>query len=376
MIIKRYRWLTLLIVSLLWNAIFVQPAFASDKSKVRFETNVCIQAARYWDLVEKTRLIILNSAEEPNAEQQSVQLDELSQQWRELSSVCTESGLPLAIEGSFVAQSLEDIKNNDFSPADLLEFSSWLEKLIETRQIQLAQENPQAVAKLDKILAAPEFSWPTETKNPLIEWVNSLILKFLNWLDSLNSGNPFQLSGPLELLARIGLPFLAILFLGMLAVYISLNLRRSFASSAALNSLTQSGDGLLNAEEAFALANSMANQGDMRNAVRYLYLSSLFALDERGLLRFDKARTNREYLNSLLANKGLLASDHASRLVISTFINLVDGFDQIWYGYHPIDRQGYQAYALQVSEIKRAVGYNISKNTPGTYITPSTKDGI
>jgi len=282
----------------------------------------------------------------------------------------------MAIEGSFVAQTLGDIKHNDFSTADLQEFSSWLKKLAETRQIQLAQENPQAVAKLDKILAAPEFSWPIETSNLLSELFNSLILRILHWLDSLNGGNPFQLSGPLLLLAQIGLPFLAILFLGILAVYITFNLRRSFASSAALNSLTQSGDELLNAEEAFALANSMANKGDMRNAVRYLYLSSLFALDERGLLRFDKARTNREYLNSLLANKGILASEHASRLVISTFINLVDGFDQIWYGYHPIDRQGYEAYALQVSEIKRAVGYNISKNAAGTNILPPAKDGV
>ena len=76
--------------------------------------------------------------------------------------------------------------------------------------------------------------------------------------------------------------------------------------------------------------------------MRYLYLSSLLLLDERGLLRYDRSKTNREYLSSL-----------SNTPELSEPLNeVIDVFDNVWYGYHSLDEETFKHYSDRVEELK------------------------
>jgi hypothetical protein len=75
------------------------------------------------------------------------------------------------------------------------------------------------------------------------------------------------------------------------------------------------------ARETRARAEALAAAGDYRAAVHELYLATLQHLDERGLLWFRHALTNREHLRHGRVAPALLAS----------LTTLVEGYDRAWY---------------------------------------------
>jgi uncharacterized protein DUF4129 len=85
--------------------------------------------------------------------------------------------------------------------------------------------------------------------------------------------------------------------------------------------------------EAYARSHSAA--GDYREALRYLFLSTLLALRERGALELRPSTTNREYITALRAESG----DRTSWAALS---DLVDTFDRVWYGHAPISAAQYE----------------------------------
>ncbi len=86
-----------------------------------------------------------------------------------------------------------------------------------------------------------------------------------------------------------------------------------------------------------ALAEQQAKEGDYRRAFRLVYLAALVALDTGGVLRFDKSKTNWEYLRALRAAG---RSD-----IYSALTPLTREFDQVWYGFSRTDASQY-AHAL------------------------------
>ena len=86
----------------------------------------------------------------------------------------------------------------------------------------------------------------------------------------------------------------------------------------------------------------LSTQGDYRTAVRYLYLSSLLVLDEQGLLRYDRSRTNREYLRSVSSRPELAIP----------LRKVIDVFDRVWYGFEAVDENTYKSYVQQVEELR------------------------
>lgn len=69
-------------------------------------------------------------------------------------------------------------------------------------------------------------------------------------------------------------------------------------------------------------AMKLAQQGEYRSAVRYLYLSMLYELQERGLLQLNAPSTNSEYLQRLRPVVALYP----------TILYLTRRFEQFWYG--------------------------------------------
>jgi hypothetical protein len=94
------------------------------------------------------------------------------------------------------------------------------------------------------------------------------------------------------------------------------------------------------------LAEQQAKAGDYRRAFRLLYLATLIALDTGGVLRFDRSKTNWEYLRALRA---------AGREDVSQALTpMTREFDQVWYGFAPTTAADY-ARALSQHQALQAI---------------------
>ena len=85
---------------------------------------------------------------------------------------------------------------------------------------------------------------------------------------------------------------------------------------------------------ALARAETAEAASDFRGALRFLYLSAILHLQERGVLPYDKSLTNREYL-------------HQAQVDIDLHTALgpaITVFDEVWYGYKPCDAETVASY--------------------------------
>lgn len=80
---------------------------------------------------------------------------------------------------------------------------------------------------------------------------------------------------------------------------------------------------------ALARAETAEASSDFRSALRFLYLSAILHLQERGILPYDKSLTNREYLHQTQEDIDLQA----------TLGPAVTVFDEVWYGHKPCDAE-------------------------------------
>ena len=99
----------------------------------------------------------------------------------------------------------------------------------------------------------------------------------------------------------------------------------------------------MSAAEARRRAEEAAGAEDYRSAIRYRCLAVLLALDEAGMLTFDRTATNREYLF------------RAPPAVHDDLQPLLDRFDQIWYGDAPSNAQEWAAYSAKAASIEARV---------------------
>ena len=80
---------------------------------------------------------------------------------------------------------------------------------------------------------------------------------------------------------------------------------------------------------ALARAETAEAASDFREALRYLYLSAVLHLQERGVLPYDKSLTNREYLHQAQVDTDLHAALGPA----------ITAFDEVWYGHKPCDAE-------------------------------------
>lgn len=85
---------------------------------------------------------------------------------------------------------------------------------------------------------------------------------------------------------------------------------------------------------ALARAETAEASNDFRDALRYLYLSAILHLQERGVLPYDKSLTNREYLHQEQVDINLQ----------TTLGPAVTLFDEVWYGHKPCDAETVKDY--------------------------------
>ncbi|MCS6839918.1 MAG: DUF4129 domain-containing protein [Roseiflexus sp.] len=215
--------------------------------------------------------------------------------------------------------------------------------LIDAAALPPSSAPADALERLDRLLAAPPFdrldrSGP-ETPQWLIDvfdWLARLLEMILRPVEAVP---PTATTVVAWVIALIGV----VLLLAVI-VYLLINLRRGFVHDARLAAAGD--DPMPTATEAFEQASALARDGDYRAAVRSLYLSALLWLDEQDLLCYDRALTNREYLERARSNPALLA-----RLT-----PVIETFDQVWYGHLPIDASAFAAYRQQIEALRRELG--------------------
>jgi hypothetical protein len=224
------------------------------------------------------------------------------------------------------------------NPPDLERLANLLDALLRAHE-----EYPQKVFTLQdveplkEILARPEFQWQAAQSLRMPGWLDELLQRFYDLMDRIGySVRNVSYYGRVPLIIAAALLFVFSLF------YISRSLSRNLVREAQLAAESGQGDDILTSKGAMQRAQSLSGQGDYRSAIRYLYLSSLLVLDEQGLLRYDRSRTNREYLRSI-SSKPELAKPLS---------DVIDVFDRVWYGYEPVDEQTYQSYVKHVDELR------------------------
>ena len=100
-------------------------------------------------------------------------------------------------------------------------------------------------------------------------------------------------------------------------------------------------DGVLTERAALAQSEVAAASDNFRDALRFLYLSAVFHLQEKGILTYDKSLTNLEYLHTLQTHAEL---QDALRPAIQVF-------DDVWYGYKPCNASTIGSYRALLEKV-------------------------
>jgi hypothetical protein len=190
---------------------------------------------------------------------------------------------------------------------------------------------------LSEILSREEFQWADGTEPSRS---NDLLARFLEFLSRLFPDVSINLGGEVvgNLIAIGGAVVLAIaMFFALRGLFLD------FIAETEIGGKDELADEQLTAETALKRAQTLSTGGDYRMAVRYLYLSTLLIMEERGLFRYDRAKTNREYLRSLQERPELA-------LILK---DVVEVFDRVWYGFQPLSKSDYSQYQTRVEALRR-----------------------
>jgi Domain of unknown function (DUF4129) len=110
-------------------------------------------------------------------------------------------------------------------------------------------------------------------------------------------------------------------------------------------------------DEWFALAEQLENTGDLRHALRAVYLGLLAGLAQRQWLTIRRDRTNREYLDEFTRRwrRRPQAATEARAEVPAKFRGSLRQFDRVWYGSHALTPVAVAAYRQDQRELLNRV---------------------
>jgi hypothetical protein len=214
-----------------------------------------------------------------------------------------------------------------------------------------ANEIPDgAMANVQGILARDEFQPIRKTKTPLAylsEWL-------LAWLEKILDRLPWQartivdVTDPWSNLWVQGVLWVGTLLLlvrGVISLVRRLHRLPTKAEDATRIILGEPVAPDLDADDLLAHAQTAAEAGDWRQAVRKVYIALLYELDRQKVLSLNPAWTNREYLSAVRTQAYLYPAMH----------ELTDCFDRLWYGQHQGSQKDYERCLLRYQEARAAL---------------------
>jgi len=329
------RWFSLLavVLAILGSTTLSVSASASGlniMAGLKTSDNSSTREDAYWALVQSSRDAMDRLRGLPE-ERVKESLARLAHEWEAITEVEID-GQVIPVDNKYLFKILSADK------PDLDKIAGLLDALLAAHEKYPGKVFSTAdLASLNAILSRPEFLWPEKAPNPLNEWFQKLWADFNKWLNSI-LGNG-QITIPVD---NVMLSVFASIFLAVILIYVFRTLFVDFMKEAHMNSEEDGESKPLTSEAAFEKAQALSRGGDYRSAVRYLYLSSLLLMDERGVLRYDRSKTNREYLRSV-ANSPELAKP---------LEEVIEVFDNVWYGYHSLEEESFKHYSARVEELK------------------------
>ena len=235
---------------------------------------------------------------------------------------------------------------------------------------------------IEEIMARPEFSWrmpreaigkeEKEAKGPLeaaTEWlldmlgkvfrtIGKWITKFIKWLENLlpeRDRKPAASTGNWMTPVRVVLILLLLLLLVVLT-FVFTRIWRRFRSGSSERISTVAvpvpdlnDEGIkaddLPANRWLALAKEHTMKGDLRLAMRALYLATLAHLAQHDMITIETYKSNREY------EKELKRRAHERQELLLIFAKNLTIFERVWYGMYRIAQSDFEQFAANQKRI-------------------------
>lgn len=219
-------------------------------------------------------------------------------------------------------------------------------------------EDAEARRVAEEVFAGERYWWKrsTELETPsfarrVLRFLDEDILQpILNWLKDVLEWLLEKLLGGLHLGNwSEGIPLLWVVVAG-LGLFAGWRLMAAYKARPAAAADARAGDALESlpqATELLARAQAALTVGDGRAAVRWAFLAILAALQDRGRLRYDPSRSNREYDADLIDWPELQRD----------FRQAARPFERSWYGGRPLNaREAADVVALSGAHLARTGG--------------------
>jgi uncharacterized membrane protein len=215
-----------------------------------------------------------------------------------------------------------------------------------------ADRQKKVTDTLEKILSSKEFKEP-KNEMSILERVGDMIRDIIEWLldllPDINPGSSGNFNAPNMSPSIFALKIFAVVliiaFVLLLVFFIFRNLHLS-------KSIKQKEDAellsvLKDSESVEQSAVEFYTKGDIRQAIRFLYMALLLRLNESNVVRIDKSKTNKQYLREALENQYPFYSEMQE---------FTHDFNRYWYGKSSVDRTKFEYWHSIYTSRFREVG--------------------
>ena len=197
--------------------------------------------------------------------------------------------------------------------------------------------------QLAQILARSEFrEFADRDSHPLVAWLERLFRSFEE-LDSGESSRAERAPEGTGTISPIAIMALALVALCLLAVYVA-SQRPAARAQRAVETAAAELPSARAPSSLFDEAGLLAARGDLRGALRVLYLTCLVALDRGRLIEYETHKTNGQYLRGMTAGP-----------VRDGFAAFTRVFDRTFYGRQDASAADYAACRALAEQILAGV---------------------
>jgi len=294
------------------------PTFSIELTEYQREINFTIQA--------------LEHCEPPHLEQRTALIKEKISSWDRV----TLEGVEVKTDHQWLTSQLdalvqeEDYQKREEVVSRMIEKLKSLELALQWPELRVPDPKPP----LAEILERREFS---QKKSNFL--LMRIVRKIAEWLDKFFARLRIDIDwNPRTLLFLKWLFYsaLGVLLVTVLALLVRKIIKRvpSAIPHSARESVSIKPLRPQSSSELKMRAQEYAKRGDYRSAVRYLYLSLLIYLDEKGQIEYDSTETNSEYLRKISPDSSLYR-------ILKTLTGI---FEHCWYGLSSPSRKEYRQF--------------------------------
>jgi hypothetical protein len=248
------------------------------------------------------------------------------------------------------------------SAADAEALDEAIDSVLQRRAYQWRMPRSGSAVELEEAGGpiASFFNWLGDALSSAFKYIGDRLRALIEWVEGFfpePSPRPAQSgTGWMTPVRSLLIGLLALLVAGLVYGVWRLSKRQPLSKSipaagvdAASPDLSEEGISAseLPAERWLGMAKEMIDRGDLRLAMRALYLSTLARLGDRGLLTIEFFKSNLDYQRELAWRA------HEQEELRSAFARSVSHFERIWYGLRKITRQELDAFARLQEKITR-----------------------